>query len=64
MQKINTYIKTNMIIYKLICRNVCNSGTTLWNLGKEGKEKGMTECQQYKTISLKVEDIAIHVESC
>jgi hypothetical protein len=24
---------------------VCNSGTTLWNLGKEGKEK--TECQQY-----------------
>jgi DNA transposition AAA+ family ATPase len=27
--------------------NVCNSGTTLWNLREEGKEKGMTEHQQY-----------------
>jgi hypothetical protein len=27
--------------------NACNSGTTLWNSGKEGKERRMTEHQQY-----------------
>jgi hypothetical protein len=25
--------------------HICNSGTTLWNLGKEGKEKRMIEHQ-------------------
>jgi hypothetical protein len=28
-----------------IVEHVCNSGTTLWNLGKERKEKRMTEHQ-------------------
>jgi hypothetical protein len=37
--KINIYIKPSMIIYKLRCRTVCNSGSTLWNSWKEGKEK-------------------------
>jgi hypothetical protein len=36
----------------LLCTNsygqyVFNSETTLWNLGKEGKEKRMTEHQKY-----------------
>jgi hypothetical protein len=34
MQKINIYIKANMIIYKLTCRICCNSGTTL-ELGRK-----------------------------
>jgi hypothetical protein len=38
--EINKYTKTSMIICKLI-----NSGTTLWNLGKDGKEKRMIEHQ-------------------
>jgi hypothetical protein len=42
IQKINIYIKTSMIIHKLICSN---SGITLWNSGKEGKEKRMIEHQ-------------------
>jgi hypothetical protein len=28
--------------------NVCNSGTTLWNSGKEGREKRTIEHQQYQ----------------
>jgi hypothetical protein len=40
---INT--KTSMIIYKLNVEHVCNSGTSLWDSGKEGKEKRMTEHQ-------------------
>jgi hypothetical protein len=28
--------------------HVCNSGTTLWNSGKEGKQKRMIEHQQYR----------------
>jgi hypothetical protein len=39
--KINIYTKIGMNR----CRHVCNSGTILWNLGKEGKEKRMTEYQ-------------------
>jgi hypothetical protein len=35
----------------------------LWNYGKEEKEKGMIEHQQYIT-SVKVEDIRMCIESC
>jgi hypothetical protein len=45
IQKINIYTKTNMTIYSVYVEYVCNSVTTLWNLGKEGKEKGMIEHQ-------------------
>jgi hypothetical protein len=37
--------KTNMIIYKLI--HVSNSGTALWNLGKEGKEKRISNIAKH-----------------
>jgi hypothetical protein len=37
--KINTYTKTSMIIYNSVVEHACNSGTTPWNSGKEGKEK-------------------------
>jgi hypothetical protein len=41
------------------------SGTVLWNLGKEGKEKRKVEHQQYcKTTSVKVKYIRICIESC
>jgi hypothetical protein len=43
IQKINIYIKqeyTNSHV-----EHVCNSGTTLWNSGREGKEKRMIEHQ-------------------
>jgi hypothetical protein len=43
--KINIYTKTNMIYTNSIVEHVCNSGTTLWNSGKEGKEKRMLEFQ-------------------
>jgi hypothetical protein len=33
--------------------HVCNSETTLWNSGKEGKEKRMIEHQQYRKILFK-----------
>jgi hypothetical protein len=36
IQKINIYTKPNMIIYKT---HGCNSGTTLWNSGKERKKR-------------------------
>jgi hypothetical protein len=39
--KINIYRKPSMIIYK----HDYNSGATLWNSGKEGKEKRMIEHQ-------------------
>jgi hypothetical protein len=29
----------NMIIYNSYVEHACNSGTTLWNSGKEGREK-------------------------
>jgi hypothetical protein len=32
---------------KCIDLHVCNSGTSLWNLEEEGKEKRMIGCQQY-----------------
>jgi hypothetical protein len=40
--------KTNIIIYKHIWRveHVCNSGTTLQNFRKEGKERGLIKPQQ------------------
>jgi hypothetical protein len=45
--------------------HVFNSGTTLWNSRKEGKEKRMVDHQQYyKTTSVKVEKIRISIESC
>jgi hypothetical protein len=42
--KINIYPKTSMIIYKIV-EYIYNSGTTLWNLGKERKENRITEHQ-------------------
>jgi hypothetical protein len=41
IQKINIYKKKHMIIYNLICK----CGTTIWNLGKEGKKKRVIEYQ-------------------
>jgi hypothetical protein len=41
--KINIYTKTSMIICKLRCRTL--SRATLWNSGKEEKEKRMIEHQ-------------------
>jgi hypothetical protein len=43
--------------------HVCNSGSTLWNSGKEAKEKRVIE-NYHKIISVKVEDIRICTESC
>jgi hypothetical protein len=43
--KINIYTKTSMTIYNSDVEHVCDSGTTLWNLGKGGKEKRMIEHQ-------------------
>jgi hypothetical protein len=38
--KINIYPKTSMIIYtNSDVEHVCNSRTTLWSLGKEGREE-------------------------
>jgi hypothetical protein len=37
-----TWSYTNVYV-----EHVCNSGNTVWNSEKEGKEKGMTERQQY-----------------
>jgi hypothetical protein len=41
--KINTYKKQALSYTNSYIEHVCNSGTTLWNLGKEGKEKSMIE---------------------
>jgi hypothetical protein len=43
--KRNIYTKTSMIIYNSNVEHVCNSGATLWNSGKEGKEKRKIEHQ-------------------
>jgi hypothetical protein len=37
--------KTSMIYRNSDEEHVCNSGTSLWNLGEEGKEKRMIEHQ-------------------
>jgi hypothetical protein len=39
IQNISIYTKINMVICKLNVKHICNSGTTVWNSGKEGKEK-------------------------
>jgi hypothetical protein len=39
--------KTSMIVYKLRCRNICSSGSTLWNSEKEGEEKRVIERTVY-----------------
>jgi hypothetical protein len=43
--KTNIYTKSSMITYKLSVEHVCNSERTLWNSGKEGKEKRTIEHQ-------------------
>jgi hypothetical protein len=43
--KINIYTKTSMIYTNSDVEHVCNNGTTLWNSGKEGKEKKKIEQQ-------------------
>jgi hypothetical protein len=42
--KTNISTKTSVIINSEI-EHVCNSGTTIWNSGKERKEKRMIEHQ-------------------
>jgi hypothetical protein len=42
--KINVYTKTSVITYADV-EHVCNSGSSLWNSGEEGKEKRMIEHQ-------------------
>jgi hypothetical protein len=45
--KRETYTQKQTRSYtKLYVEHVCNSGTTLWNSGEEGKEKKMIRCQQ------------------
>jgi hypothetical protein len=39
--KSNVYTKQPWSHIHLDVEHVCNSGTTIWNLGKEGKEKRM-----------------------
>jgi hypothetical protein len=57
--KININTETSMIIYK---STLGNSGTTLWNSGKEEKEKRMIEQQQYHNI--RCEGRRMCTESC
>jgi hypothetical protein len=42
--KVNIYTKTRLYTNSNV-EHVCNSGTTPWNFGKEGKEKRMIEHQ-------------------
>jgi hypothetical protein len=43
------HIHKNMHDYtQTYVNHICNSGTTLWNLGEQGKEKRMIEHQQYQ----------------
>jgi hypothetical protein len=42
----HTHTKDDQI--KTHVEHVCNSGTILWNSGKKGKEKKITEHQQYQ----------------
>jgi hypothetical protein len=58
------YTKTTMTSYKLRCRPCYNGGTTLWNSGKEGKEKRTIEtkiskCRTY----LQLEDVTIYMKA-
>jgi hypothetical protein len=46
IQKINVYTKQTCSYTNLYVEHVCNSGATLWNSGKEGKERRMIEHQQ------------------
>jgi hypothetical protein len=43
--KINIYTKTSIIYRNSDEEHDCSSGTTLWNSGKEGKEKRKREHQ-------------------
>jgi hypothetical protein len=44
MEKINVHKNKHDHVPTHV-EHVCNSGNTLWNSGKEGKEKGMIEHQ-------------------
>jgi hypothetical protein len=48
-KKINSKMNHRSINTNLYVEHVCNSGTTLWNLGEEGKEKRMTQHQYGNT---------------
>jgi hypothetical protein len=63
--KINIYTKRNMIMYKLIVEQVCNSVTTLWNSEKERKEKENDRATVIShTTRCEVEDIKMCIERC
>jgi hypothetical protein len=47
IQKINIHTQKKTTYPNSDVEHVCNSGTTVWNSGKEEKEKRMIEHQQY-----------------
>jgi hypothetical protein len=54
-----------MIVHTFILEQVCDSGTTLWNSGKDGKEKRMVESTIWKCMTtVQVEDTMTGPESC
>jgi hypothetical protein len=54
-KNIHDQIYTNLYV-----EHVCNGGTTLWDLGQEGKEKRTIDSQY----QIQVEDATIYTESC
>jgi hypothetical protein len=46
-QKIHICTDTSIINTNSYVEHICNSGTSLWNLEKEGKEERMIEPQRY-----------------
>jgi hypothetical protein len=59
IQKINIYTKQARSHINSYVEHVCNSGTALWNSGKEGKEK-----KKINITSVKVENTILCIESC
>jgi hypothetical protein len=54
-----------MIYTNLHVELVCSSGTTIWHLGEEGKDKRMIDSTILKCItSMPVEDLKKCTESC
>jgi hypothetical protein len=52
IQKINIHTKQTWSYINVYVKHVYKSRTILWNSGREGKEKGMIESQQYHNIWL------------
>jgi hypothetical protein len=39
IQTIKTHTQKSMIIYKIICKNICNTGTSLWKVGRRKRKR-------------------------